>query len=580
MLPHQLLILLAPFILPAFAQEGVITKSATFSTNTNAAAAAAAASLFAAESAAIVEAYPTLTGAALSSVLVEEEEAIASASDYGIYGAYPSLTGTAAAAESAALASEEAAFESAYPSLTGTAAAAESSALASEEAAYESAYPSLTGTAAAAQSAAYASEDAAFAAAEESAYPSLTGTATASSSVTGTATTSPSITATAPEPGSAAYESEIAAAFHPLQYSFLTLPSGTGSATGSAAESAAAEASYESAYSAAQTQYPSLTGAAAAAQSAAAASLQSEEAVLVAAESTYPALTGTAGAAYSAALASEEAAFYAYPSLTGTAGAAYSAALASEEAAFASAYPSLTGTAGAAYSSALASEEAFFASASLTALPANTTDACGPAIPDPSVPDSCDTPVSEVTSPAAYGVQCLNDTTSPNLAINISSCAVLIPELCANQWQRPGEWVWLTASGCSLGSFLPPATFTGHAPWPSQAQCEELIYASMIESCEYSGVGYNIAAVNLRVLPDNTGGGSGESVNVGYGSYLVSAVQLRTLSDVKDCQWVPATDYCQGNRCYPATYYQSKYMTSTPCGALGSAAPSFVPLRR
>ncbi len=39
----------------------------------------------------------------------------------------------------------------------------------------------------------------------------------------------------------------------------------------------------------------------------------------------------------------------------------------------------------------------------------NYTDACGPTIPDPTVPDSCDTPVLQVDQPAAYGVQCLND---------------------------------------------------------------------------------------------------------------------------------------------------------------------------
>ncbi len=99
--------------------------------------------------------------------------------------------------------------------------------------------------------------------------------------------------------------------------------------------------------------------------------------------------------------------------------------------------------------------------------------------------------------------------TQNSAPINITSCATLIPELCSNQWQRPGQWVWLTANNCSIGSFLPPTTFVGAAPWPSAVQCEELIYASMVDECAYSGVPYNIAAVNLRTLPADEGGNKG-----------------------------------------------------------------------
>ncbi len=265
--------------------------------------------------------------------------------------------------------------------------------------------------------------------------------------------------------------------------------------------------------------------------------------------------------------------------MTGT---ALSAAIASDNAAATAAYPTLTGTAAAAESAALASElsalESAYPSAYASAVPTGpVVDACGPKIPDPSVPDSCSTPVYEVGQPNAWGVQCLNDTGS-STAVNITSCATLIPELCSNQWQSPNQWVWLTADGCSIGSFLPGSNFAGHAPWPSNAQCEELIYASMVDSCQYSEKPWNIAAVNIKVVPtDDTWAGTGEAVNVGYGSYIVAGRQLRTLSDQKDCTWIPRDDYCKGTACYPASYYQSKFQHPTLCAALSSPAATFTP---
>ncbi|KAK4695479.1 hypothetical protein P7C71_g2273, partial [Lecanoromycetidae sp. Uapishka_2] len=160
----------------------------------------------------------------------------------------------------------------------------------------------------------------------------------------------------------------------------------------------------------------------------------------------------------------------------------------------------------AAVSAASAAEAA--ASGTAFATGGNYTDACGPKIPDPTVPDSCDTPVLQVSSPAAYGVQCLNDTQT-STPVNITSCAILIPEMCANQWQRPGQWLWLTADGCSVGSFLPPEGYVGAAPWPTGAQCEELIFASMVDECEYGGEAWNVAAVNLKTLPQDLGGDKG-----------------------------------------------------------------------
>lgn len=235
----------------------------------------------------------------------------------------------------------------------------------------------------------------------------------------------------------------------------------------------------------------------------------------------------------------------------------------------------MTGTAASAASAAIASQLAAYNSAFPSAVQTGpVVDACGPKIPDPSVPDSCDTPVEESDQPAAWGVQCLNDTQT-STPINITSCATLIPELCSNQWQVPGQWLWLTRDGCSIGSFLPGPDLVGHAPWPSAAQCEQLIYASMVDSCDWSGLPYNVAAVNIKVMPDDGLGSSGQAVNVGYGSYIVSARQQRTLSDKKDCIWIPPEDYCHGERCYPASYYQSKFQKPTPCEALSSPAVTF-----
>lgn len=174
------------------------------------------------------------------------------------------------------------------------------------------------------------------------------------------------------------------------------------------------------------------------------------------------------------------------------------------------------------------------------------SDHCGPLIPDPTVPDTCDSFVQQVDAPAAYGVHCDND--GSGLTLNITACEEIIPVMCEKQWTHPGQWAWATYNGCSLGSFLPPDNYTGAAPWPSQAQCEILIYGAMLQTC---GDGTNNrAAVNLAVLPNNTPLGKGETVNVGYPAYIINPTQPRFLSD--------ATCY-EGNPEYP-----------TPCALVES----------
>ena len=119
----------------------------------------------------------------------------------------------------------------------------------------------------------------------------------------------------------------------------------------------------------------------------------------------------------------------------------------------------------------------------------------------------------------------------------------------------------------------------GHAPWPQQAVCEQLIYASMVDSCEYSGYPYNIAAVNLRVLPSNAyknSGGTGVAVNSGYGSYIVAARQQRAYSDLTGCVGIPLSKHCIGD-CKPSQYFWDKYGTTAPCDEWQSTAAIFTP---
>jgi hypothetical protein len=321
----------------------------------------------------------------------------------------------------------------------------------------------------------------------------------------------------------------------------------------------------------------------------AASAYSSEEAAL---DSAFPPLTGSAAIARSAAFAafdSQDNYYATVGPLTGSALAAESAFVQSEDSFYATVFPPLTGSAAAAESVAFASQDSVYATAfppmtaaapiaTGTAASAPLKDACGPAIPDPTVPDSCDTPVEPVSAPAAWGVQCLNDTGS-SAPINITACAPLIGTLCSNQWQNLGKWTWLTAPGCALGSFLPPKAFEGSAPGPKRDACENLIYASMVDGCQYAGAPWNLAGVNVKVFPsDGPAGTSGEAVNVGYGSYVVAGRQLRLVSDDKDCTYVPRDDYCRGPGCFPPSYYRTRFAKPTPCAVLGSLAATFVPL--
>ncbi len=196
-------------------------------------------------------------------------------------------------------------------------------------------------------------------------------------------------------------------------------------------------------------------------------------------------------------------------------------------------------TQGIAASAAAASDAALYTGSAVSgadAPQASGPDKCGPTIPDPRVPDSCDSYVDISTGGAMpYNASCLNDGTGA--VLNTNSCEELIQVMCSNEFQHAGEWVWASNDGCSLGSYLPlqnktDGTPTGAAMWPQQANCEVLIYGSMLSVCTGSGSNtYNTIAVNLPVLPNNTPQGTGQQVNAGYGSYLITPYQPRNQTD-------------------------------------------------
>ena len=237
--------------------------------------------------------------------------------------------------------------------------------------------------------------------------------------------------------------------------------------------------------------------------------------------------------------------------------------------------------AAAAASAASALSNAAAAAASYSAIATGTDaaapqvtgpDACGPKTPDPSVPDSCDTYVPQVQAPAAYGVQCLHNAGQP--ALNLTTCANLIPIMCTQEWQHPGEWVWATADGCSFGSFLP--NDPNAAQPPQEAACEVLIYGAMLETCGGTDNSqYNIAAVNLVQLPDNSG--TGQQVNSGYPSYLITPSQPRTLPDPNETQpnEIPAeSEIAAAYAAQAAAFSSESAILATMTGTAAAAARS------
>ncbi len=172
------------------------------------------------------------------------------------------------------------------------------------------------------------------------------------------------------------------------------------------------------------------------------------------------------------------------------------------------------------------------------------TDPCGPKVQDSYSPPTCNPSgtlltttndidaieafgydanyVYQVDTPAAYGVQCLNSTTS-KAAINTKNCDVTAVDVCnkiRSNYSPRGKWVWSTVGGpgCAMAYWLP--AYNGSAPAPLKDRCEQGIYQTMVDLCITTPDGYyglsNVAAVNLVQLPGTNG--TGQQVNAGYPS--------------------------------------------------------------
>ena len=204
------------------------------------------------------------------------------------------------------------------------------------------------------------------------------------------------------------------------------------------------------------------------------------------------------------------------------------------------------------YGSVLPSDilAALGSSATIADLPIET-DPCGPAVQDPYTPPTCNdnrngssvedfdnindlgydpSYVYQVATPAPYGVQCLNSSSS-SASIKTKSCKLTTTDICEKIRSRHsphGKWVWssIGGAGCAMGYWLPK--YDGSAPAPDTTRCEDGIYGTMLDLCtsledNYYGV-FNIAAVNLEQLPSTNG--TGIQVNAGYPSYIIAPAPI------------------------------------------------------
>lgn len=173
------------------------------------------------------------------------------------------------------------------------------------------------------------------------------------------------------------------------------------------------------------------------------------------------------------------------------------------------------------------------------------TDPCGPAVQDGTEFDTCTIDpdgsnntngspfVYYTTDPAYYGVQCLpmpkqanpggfaNAPARQTPVLNTKNCDY--EKFCTQIHQKDyarGIWHWNTdgGEGCALGVWLPAGA--GAAETPDITRCRDGIYGTMDLYCVDGGNQSQIAAVNLVKLPG--GGATGQQVNAGYPSYIIS----------------------------------------------------------
>ena len=73
-----------------------------------------------------------------------------------------------------------------------------------------------------------------------------------------------------------------------------------------------------------------------------------------------------------------------------------------------------------------------------------------------------------------------------------------------------------------MGVYLSPEP--GAAPLPNYRRCLNQIFQPMVVSCINNR--FNVATVNIRALPNSTTMDSGQAVNPGYPSFIVSPMAL------------------------------------------------------
>ncbi|KAF6231228.1 hypothetical protein HO173_010560 [Letharia columbiana] len=125
-------------------------------------------------------------------------------------------------------------------------------------------------------------------------------------------------------------------------------------------------------------------------------------------------------------------------------------------------------------------------------------------------------------APSIYGVQCLNTNPSWNQSINTTSCASNINDICAaivSSQVTASQWTWSSGGpNCTVGIWFNPRPAA--SPLLQRKNCRTDIYQLMQSTCFPSqGRQFNVAAVNLRTLPDVRTNGS--QVDPGYPSYII-----------------------------------------------------------
>ena len=171
-----------------------------------------------------------------------------------------------------------------------------------------------------------------------------------------------------------------------------------------------------------------------------------------------------------------------------------------------------------------------------------TNDLCGPTVQsDPNNPvDTCVTQVTQVYTPAAYGVYAdtnpistldASNAPQPYVARNwYEGCASSITNACRSlATAQNGSWVFHSEGPyCQVGYYLPAGP--GVAGIPSEQHCLRDILTPMSEimasvTTPFSSI--NRASVNINALVSNAfpvpSGQTGVAVNAGYASWVLQA---------------------------------------------------------